>query len=71
MLRGGDLRHLNAASTHSAHFRCGTDSFATSVAVPRKLPARLTVFARVTDLRFRKAQREDIPVMRRMIFQER
>ena len=65
------MRQIGAPIAGPVHPRCCTKSFAISLPLPRKSQARFTIYARVADLRFRKARKDDVPVMRRMIFQER
>lgn len=71
MLRGGHLQRQNRDSNTSAGFKSFTKSSMKSLAFSRRAQARLTIYAKVANLRFRRARKEDIPVLRRMIFQER
>ena len=71
MLRGGHLRHPDAASRHSTKSSALNSSSVARILYRKRAQTSLSICAKFADLRFRKARKEDIPVLRRMIFQER
>ena len=71
MLRGGILQHSYVVSNRPLHSKYTVNSYIKCLPGNRRSGTRLSIHAEVANLRFRKARKDDTPIIRRMIFQER